>query len=188
MPAPLLAARRRGPPVCDQKIIMAINYAKNTKIGSAKTEADIRKMLKDFGAINILPLDGVVVGEKTYIGIMFDYGLRRVRMTVEVPDPESSKFRISPHGRNLRTSAQQQEFWLKEINRLWRALAFKVKARLISIEEKISDFEEEFFYDIVAPGAHNGETVGQILRPQLAQAYLTGKLPPLLPGVGETGG
>lgn len=165
---------------------MAINYAKNTKIDGGRSEAEIRKMLKNFGAVNIVPLDGVQVGEQTFIGIMFDYGARRVRMTVEMPDPASDRIRFSPGLRNLRTAAQQHEAWNKEVNRLWRALAFKTKARLVSIEEKISDFEEEFFYDIVAPGAENGATVGQIMRPQLALAYRTGKLPPLLPGIGET--
>jgi len=144
-------------------------------------------MLKNFGAMNIIPLDGVMVGEKTFIGIMFDYEARRVRMTVELPDPESEQFHFSPGMRNLRSAAQRHQFWRKEIDRLWRALAFKVKARLVSIEEKISDFEEEFFYDIVVPGSENHETIGQVMRPQLAKAYLTGKLPPLLPGIGETG-
>jgi hypothetical protein len=162
---------------------MAINYAKSTKINSEKTEAQIRKMLKNFGASNILPLDEIVIGDKTFIGIMFDYESRRVKMTVALPDPED--FKISPAGRSLRSSSQAHQYWLKEIDRLWRALAFKVKARLVSIEEKISDFEEEFFYDIVAPGT-SGATVGQIMRPQLARAYETGKLPPLLPGIGET--
>lgn len=165
---------------------MPINYAKNTKITGSKSEEEIRKMLKNFGAINIIPLDGLMVGEKTLIGIMFDYESRRVKMTVDLPDPDDEKFHYSPGFRNLRTPPQRHQFWLKEVDRLWRALAFKVKARLVSIEEKISDFEEEFFYDLVVPGAENSETIGQTMRPQLARAYLTGKLPPLLPGIGET--
>jgi len=48
------------------------------------------------------------------------------------------------------------------------------------------NIQTEFFYDIVAPGAQNGETVGRIMRPQLERAYQIGKLPPLLPGIGET--
>lgn len=165
---------------------MAIHFAKNTKIGGDKTEADIRKMLKNFGAINIIPIDGVEVGDKVMIGVMFDYEARRVRITVEIPDPDSGQFKLSPQGRSQRTETQQHQFYLKEIDRLWRALALKIKAKLVSIEENISDFEEEFFYNIVVPGAANSETIGEILRPQMANAYLTGKLPPLIPGMGET--
>jgi hypothetical protein len=165
---------------------MAINYAKNTKINSSRSEDEIRQMLKNFGAANIIPLDNLVVGDKTLIGVMFDYESRRVKIMVELPDPADVKFTTSPAFRNHRTKEQCHQFYLKEIDRLWRAVAFKMKARLVEIEDGISDFEEAFFYNIVAPGSPDGATVGQIMRPQLERAYQAGKLPPLLPGIGET--
>lgn len=164
---------------------MALNFAKNTKISGSKSEDQIRKMLKKFGASNIIPLDGVEVGSQTFIGIVFEYQSRRVRMTIEIPDPDSDKFKFSPGMQKQRTDSQRQQFWLKEIDRLWRALAFKIKAKLVSIEDEISDFEEEFFFDLIAPGT-SGETVGAIMRPQLDAAYQSGKLPPLL-GMSDAG-
>ena len=61
----------------------------------------------------------------------------------------------------------------------WRALVLIVKAKLEAIEAGISTLEREFLADIIMP---NNQTVGQWLAPQIEQVYLTGKMPPLLPG------
>ena len=54
-----------------------------------------------------------------------------------------------------------------------------VKAKLEAIEAGISTIEREFLADVVMP---NNQTVGQWLAPQIEQVYLSGKMPPLLPG------
>ena len=44
--------------------------------------------------------------------------------------------------------------------------------------------EREFLSDMVMA---NGETVGQWVKPQLAEMYSNGRMPALLPAMGETG-
>ena len=65
----------------------------------------------------------------------------------------------------------------------WRALALVVKAKLEAVDAGITVFEEEFLAHIVLP---DGRTVGQFTLPQVESAYLTGKMPKLLPGLAES--
>ncbi len=53
-----------------------------------------------------------------------------------------------------------------------------IKAKLEAVASGVSTFEEEFLAHVVLP---NGDTIGDWLAPQIANAYDTKKMPPLLP-------
>jgi len=59
-----------------------------------------------------------------------------------------------------------------------RALALVIKAKLEAVESGITVFDDEFMAHIVLP---DGSTVGDFMKPQIEQVYLTGQMPPLLP-------
>ena len=61
----------------------------------------------------------------------------------------------------------------------WRALALVIKAKLEAVESGIAVFEDEFMAYIVLPGGE--ETVGDFMRPQIAEAYRIGAAPNMLP-------
>lgn len=65
----------------------------------------------------------------------------------------------------------------------WRVLVLVVKAKLEAIQSGVVTFEQEFLAHIVMP---DNQTVGEHLVSKIAAAYETGKLPPLLPGMGAT--
>ena len=56
-----------------------------------------------------------------------------------------------------------------------------IKAKLEAVETGITEFEDEFLAHIVLP---NGQTAGHWMRPQIAKAYESGSMPPLLPAPG----
>lgn len=60
----------------------------------------------------------------------------------------------------------------------WRALLLVIKAKFEAIESGVSCFDDEFLAHIVLP---DGQTAGQWMAPQIAVAYETGKMPPMLP-------
>lgn len=62
----------------------------------------------------------------------------------------------------------------------WRALILIVKARYAAIDAGISTFEHEFLANIMLP---DGSTVVDAVRPQIAEAYKSGKMQKLLPGL-----
>jgi hypothetical protein len=156
-------------------------FAQGTKITSEKSENEIRNTLKKFGATKYAFYE-----DEATIGFAFDYEGRRVRISLQLPDPEADDFVYSWRGysRHERTKELKLKSWQQECNRRWRALVLTVKAKLVSVNEGIRTFEQEFLYDIVIPNTN--QTIGDWIAPQIEQSYLTGKLPPLLPGIGET--
>jgi hypothetical protein len=88
--------------------------------------------------------------------IMFEMRDRRVRFTL--PLPQRSK------------SARQR-------------VRSVIKAKLESVESGVTTFEQEFLAHIILPG---GETVGEFVIPQIAEAYASGvAMPPML-GAGSS--
>ena len=65
----------------------------------------------------------------------------------------------------------------QEYRRRWRGLLLIVKAKLETVASGDSTFDHEFLADIMLP---EGGTVGQVLIPQLAEAYKVGTMPRLL--------
>ena len=78
------------------------------------------------------------------------------------------------HRKSHRSS---QEAHQQAIRQRWRALALVIKAKLESVETGVATFEEEFMANIVLPSA---QTMAEYALPQIAQAYETGTMPPLL--------
>jgi hypothetical protein len=66
----------------------------------------------------------------------------------------------------------------REARRRWRALLLVIKAKLAAVTDGITEFDDEFMAHIVMP---DGSTLGERLKPQIEDAYKTGKMPPLLP-------
>lgn len=63
----------------------------------------------------------------------------------------------------------------------WRALLLTIKAKLEAVAGGIEEFDDAFMAQIVLP---TGETMGERSRPLIAQAYESGKVPPLLEHLG----
>lgn len=144
---------------------------------------DIRTQLKKFGASKYAFYE-----DDRRIGFEFEFEGRRIRIMTDYPDPDAEEFRLGGRGSGsgrLVERSEEQKFtmWQKECNRRWRVLVLAVKSKLITVTEQVRTFEQEFLYDIVLP---NNQTVGEYIVPQIEQSYLTQKMPPLLPGIGET--
>ena len=67
--------------------------------------------------------------------------------------------------------------WEQACRQRWRALSLSIKAKLESVESGIEEFESVFMAQVVTP---NGKTLEEEVRPVIAQAYETGKMPTLL--------
>lgn len=145
-------------------------YAENTTVSSELSRLEIEKILIKYGA------DGfayATVNGSALIG--FCMNGKQVKFVLPLPPKED--FRLTPTGR-LRTENSQYEAWEQACRQRWRALKLVIQAKLEAVECGISVFEDEFMSNIVLPG---GKTVGDFMRPQIEQAYLTGTVPKLLP-------
>lgn len=148
-------------------------YAQKTGVSSESSRGEIERTLRRYGAT------GFMYGwQEDRALIAFEMRERRVRFLLPMPDRNDPKFRFTPARRNLRTPAEQEREWEQACRAAWRALALVIKAKLEAVESGITVFEDEFLAHIMLPG---GESVGEWMRPQVARAYQTGQMPPLLP-------
>lgn len=126
-------------------------YAQNTKVPAIRSREEVEQILKRYGASHF--------GFATMPGVVmlaFESRGRRVRFKVPVPDPEKAP------------QAHRQK---------WRAVVLAIKSKLESVESGIEQFDEAFMAQIVLP---DGRTMGEFAQPQIAKAYASGQMPPLL--------
>lgn len=150
-------------------------YAEGTSVDVFRSRAEIERTLARYGAEQFaygVSDDQAVIGFRAHH--------RFVRFTLPLPSRTDPRFTKSPAGRRTYSPDQRERVWEQACRESWRALALCIKAKLEAVAAGITTFEEEFLAHIVVPG--DGRTVGQVLVPQLADAYTSGRaLPPLLP-------
>ena len=147
-------------------------YAAQTEVTPDRSRAEVEHTLQRYGAT------GFLYGWKNDQAVLgFEINGRQLRFTMALPDRQAREFQTTPTGKQ-RTSNAAQEAWEQATRQRWRALALVIKAKLEAVESGIATFEEEFLAHIVLP---SGQTVGQWMIPQVEQAYLTGRMPTLLP-------
>ena len=152
-------------------------YAEKTSVPSDRSRAEIEKTLMRYGA------DSFMYGTSgTRAMIAFEAHGRRVQFRLPMPDRDADEFKRTPARRTTRSPEQREAAYEQAVRQRWRALALVIKAKLEAVEAGITEFEDEFLAHIMLPG---GATAGDWLRPQIATAYETGKMPPLLPAPGE---
>ena len=140
-------------------------YAEGTTVPFERSRAEIEQTLKRYGATSF----AYEWKDKKAV-ILFEASVRHLRF--ELAMPTASEFEGTRY-------ASSEEKCAAEMRRRWRCLALVIKAKLEAVQSGIAEFEEEFLAHIILP---NGETAGEWMKPQIAMAYETGKMSPLLTG------
>lgn len=155
-----------------------MKYAEQTSVPVERSKAEIEGLLARYGADQFV--SGWSEGKAV---IAFVASGRRVKFILPLPDPKADIFRYRlykdkpvSHGQEL-SPAAQRERWEQACRQRWRALALVIKAKLEAVESGITSFEEEFYSHVVMP---DGRTLYESTKEQVAIAYKTGKIPPLL--------
>lgn len=138
-----------------------MSYALKSSVPVDRSQGEVRKILGKYGAT------GFAYGEQgTTTIVMFEMRKRRMKFVLPMPEQPG-------------TNARQWE--IKEYDQLcrtrWRCLVLAIKAKLECVESGITTLEQEFMAHIVLP---NGETVGEVMTPQIQIAYEKKKMPALL--------
>lgn len=103
--------------------------------------------------------DKFMVGwEEDRAMIAFRVQARHVKFVVSLPDPNDEQFSRTPARRQRRSPKAQRDAY-----------------------DQAECFDDAFMAQIVLP---DGSTVAENVRPAIANAYETGKMPPLLPHMG----
>lgn len=149
-------------------------YASNTNVSSELSRLEIEKTLIRYGADNF-----AYATQKGRAFIAFMMNERQIKFIL--PLPQIEEFKKTPTGRE-RSENSKYEAWEQACRQRWRALNLVIKAKLEAVECGISVFEDEFMSNIVLPG---GQTVGEFMKPQIEQAYISGAVPKMLPMLEE---
>lgn len=151
-------------------------FASKTEVPVAKSKMEIEMLLGKYGA------SGFMSGwNQESAMIAFEMRNRRIIFRVPLPDKTSKAIVLDGRG-NRRTPEKINEAWEQAQRQRWRALLLVIKAKMEAVECGITEFEDEFLAHIALP---DGQTAGQWMRPQIARAYESGVMPPLLPAPGE---
>ena len=145
-------------------------YAAQTKVPIYRTKTDIEELLAKHGANGF---GYVAEGDRALIA--FNMAGRRVQIMLVMPSIDD--FGRTPRNAR-RTQAAQESAWEQVCRQRWRALLLIIRAKLEAVESGITTLESEFLANLVLP---DGGTVGEWLAPQIAEAYGTGRMPPMLP-------
>ncbi|TCP65884.1 hypothetical protein [Sphingomonas sp. PP-CE-1G-424] len=147
-------------------------FAANTSVSASASRDEIERTLTRYGA------DQFLYGWQDNAAMVgFRMEGRHVKFVLAMPARDDRRF--THHSRGARTADAAAKEWDQAVRQRWRALALVIKAKLEAVESGISIFEDEFLANIVLPGA--GQSVGDWMRPQIAEAYRIGTMPPLLP-------
>lgn len=145
-------------------------YAANTNVSSEHSRLEIEKILMKYGADNFAY--ATANGQALIVFRMIG---RQVKFIL--PLPKKEEFRLTPTGRE-RSENSQYEAWEQACRQRWRALKLVIQAKLEAVECGISIFDDEFMANIVLP---DGQTISDFMKPQIEQAYISGKMPSILP-------
>lgn len=148
-------------------------YASSTSVSAEKSKAEIERTLARYGASHF-----VYGTAPTGALVQFNMNDRSIRFTMALPQRNDREFTHTPSRGQERTRAAADEAYDQAIRQRWRALALVIKAKLEAVESEIETFEEAFMSHIVLP---DGGTVGDWMLPQIADIYLSGAMPPMLP-------
>ena len=152
---------------------MSGRYASATSVSSGQSRMEIEHTLERYGA------DQFVYGwedGRSLIG--FRMNGRQIKFILPMPDKSAEEFQKTPAKRQRRSPEAALQAWEQACRQRWRALALVIKAKLEAVETGIVEFEDEFMAHVVLP---DGQTFGSWAKPQIASAYQSGDMPPLLP-------
>ena len=125
-------------------------YAVRTKVPANRTRLQIEALMGKHGADQFL-----TGGDAEFVVMRFRLSGRHLAFKLPLADARNEQ----------------------QIRTRWRALLLVIKARMEAVQIGIMTIEDAFLAETVLP---DRQTVADYMRPQIARAYKTGDMPPLL--------
>lgn len=149
-----------------------MTYAAQTSVAVSKTKGEIDALLRKHKATGFGTFE-----EQKRAMIVFEMRDRRIRFELPLPSQLDKAFVMTDRGK-MRAADSAMAAWEQACRSRWRALFLCIKAKLESIESGIETFDDAFLAHIQLP---DGSLFREHAKPAIANAYLTGNMPPLLP-------
>jgi hypothetical protein len=130
----------------------------STTVPVERSQGEIRKLLIAFGC------DRLAFGEERddagqrWAAVTFKAKLYAVRMKVPLKLVDEREVRAKAQRAHTRTADEIRDgLYEQEERRIWRVLAWNLKARMVAVEEGLETFEEAFLPHLLDP--RSGRTI-----------------------------
>lgn len=153
----------------------------STTVPVEKSQGELRRLLAGHEASRFAFGEETDSGGVRWAAVSFAHGGHAVRMRVphKPVDPAAVSRKVL-RARSKTRADIELELAEQEARRIWRVMAWNLKARLVAVEEGVETFEEAFLAHLV------DERTGQTVYEQLAQdgrvELATPLMPALMPG------
>ena len=155
-----------------------------TSVSVERSQAEIRKLLAHHGSSRFAFGEERDEMGQRWAAVTFAHGALAVRLRVPLKLVDERAVRAKADRAYSRTADQiRDEMYEQEEKRIWRVIAWNLKARMVAVEEGVETFEEAFLAHILDP--RTNRTIYQ----QLAEEGRVELAAPLLalPAGAETG-
>jgi hypothetical protein len=122
-----------------------------TTVPVERSQGEIRKLLQDHGAAR-LAFGEERDGDRRWAAITFTTQAHGVRMRVPLKQVNEHDVRARAVRAHTKTVKDiRDEMYKQEERRIWRVLAWNLKARLVAVQEGLESFEEAFLPHLINP-------------------------------------
>jgi hypothetical protein len=132
-------------------------YAETT-VAVEKSQSEVRALLAKHGATSFA--FGEEVDDDGVRWALVTFQARAMLVRIKVPHKAVDQAEVSRRARRARSKTHAEiafEAHEQEARRIWRVIAWGLKARMVSVEEGVETFEQAFLPHLVNPGT--GRTV-----------------------------
>lgn len=153
-------------------------YAETTKVEVEKTQAEIKAFVINKRGATGYGEDWVRLEDgREASTVRWRMEGRFITFRLILPDPNDPEFKRQKNGFRRVSDSQVAARFEQAKRSRWRGLLLNIKAKFEAVDSGLETFEQAFLPHILLP---DGMTVGEVMIPQVAQAYDSGKMPDLL--------
>lgn len=148
----------------------------STTVPVDRSQGQIRKLLNEAGASRLAFSEERDEDGQRWAMVAFVIGVHGVRLRVPLKPVDDREVHKKARRARTRTFEQiRDDLYVQEERRIWRVLAWNLKARMVAVEEQVETFEEAFLAHLLDPRtnttvyeqlAHEGRV--ELERPLLA--------------------
>jgi hypothetical protein len=130
----------------------------STSVSVERSQGEIRKLLVRFGAQRLAFGEERDDAGQRWAAVTFQAKVYAVRMRVPLKLVDEREVNVKYRRARSRTRDEiRDQLYEQEEKRIWRVLAWNLKARMVAVEESVETFEEAFLAHLLDP--RSGRTV-----------------------------
>jgi hypothetical protein len=127
----------------------------STSVPVERSQGEIRKLLTGHGVERLgFGEERDETGQR-WAAVSFSYSARSVRMRVPLKIVDEKTVLVKAQRARSKTRNEiRNVLYEQEERRIWRVLAWNLKARLVAVQEDVETFEEAFLAHLVNPATN----------------------------------